>query len=130
MKKDLETKEEIHQLVDYFYTQLRKDKLLAPIFLKVIPDSHWNGHILKITDFWSSILFSNMDYSGNPMETHIKLDKTTNYQIDQTYFDRWLEIWYESIDELFAGKNANILKDRARNIAHIMWIKIFSTRKA
>ncbi len=89
----------------------------------------WLPHIEKITDFWNSIIFSSIDYIGNPVEKHIEVDKKSNYKIDQNHFDQWLSLWYQSIDNLYMGKNANILKDKARNIAHIMWIKIFSSRK-
>lgn len=130
MKKDIENKEEIYQVVQSFYAVVRKDALLAPIFNKMIPESQWDGHLNKITDFWSSIVFNTYEYFGDPMQKHIDMDKSMHHVIDQSYFDRWLDIWYENIDRQYMGINANTMKDKARNIAHIMWIKLFSTRKA
>jgi len=40
------------------------------------------------------------------------------------YFDQWIDLFTGTVDELFKGKHAEIAKQRAKNIAAVMQIKI------
>ena len=63
-------------------------------------------------------------YKGNPLRAHLEVDKGADYQIDKAHFGNWLNLWFETLDELFQGKNVKNAKYRARNMAHIIFIKI------
>ncbi len=52
------TEEKIARLVATFYGRARADDLIGPIFNAQVKD--WDHHIAKISDFWSSMLRTNV----------------------------------------------------------------------
>ncbi|MEY4930734.1 MAG: hypothetical protein RI909_1458, partial [Bacteroidota bacterium] len=44
--------------------------------------------------------------------------------ITAVHFNRWLEIFHQTVDELFAGDKASEVKDRARSIASVWQHKL------
>ena len=54
----------IRQLVDAFYTKVRADAVLGPVFEAKI--DNWDQHLAKLTDFWSSIVLMSGRYKGRP----------------------------------------------------------------
>ena len=126
-KRDISSRQDIHLLVSEFYKKVRKNKLLGPFFNPII--SHWDTHIENLTDFWQSTLFLNRKYFGNPLEVHIKVDKENNHFITEYHFGIWLNLWYQTIDELFSGDCANNAKRRARKMGTFLYLNIFKARQ-
>lgn len=126
--RDINNREDIYTLVSTFYSKVRKDDLIGPIFLNIIPDEQWEEHLQKLTDFWQTNLFFIRKYKGNPMRVHKEVDEKFNHSIYQDHFDRWLSLWYTTVDDLFDGSKANDAKERARNIASLLLIKIFQSK--
>jgi len=124
---DIISRGDIELLVTTFYKKVRKHPTLAPIFNEIISD--WDEHISKLSDFWQTNLFFVKAYKGNPLHAHISTDQQVNHTIEQVHFGNWLQLWFETLDELFTGKNTELAKNRARNMAHIMFIRIFQARK-
>ena len=124
--RDIETPEDLHLLVDAFYGEAKKDELLGPIFHQFVDD--WKPHIQKVASFWEATLFSSGAYKGNPMAIHQKVDETLNHSLRQVHFNRWVEIWKQTTDSMFSGSKAEMAKQRASNIANIMFIKIYQAR--
>ncbi|MEQ8906274.1 group III truncated hemoglobin [Ekhidna sp.] len=124
--KDIETPEDLYRLVDSFYNLAKKDEMLGPIFYQFVDD--WEPHIQKVASFWEATLFSSGPYKGNPMALHQKVDKTLNHTLGQEHFNRWVEIWHQTTDSMFSGEKAEMAKQRASNIANIMFIKIYQAR--
>lgn len=90
----------IRRLVGEFYTRVRQDALLGPVFEAAVFD--WNWHHAKMVDFWATATQGAGRYSGNMMGAHLKLPGLT-----QAHFDRWLALFTEQVDALFepeAGK--------------------------
>ena len=58
-------------------------------------------------------------YHGNPMAAHFK------HPITPPMFDRWLALWGEAVDELFAGEAAAALKEKARLIGDSLKLGLF-----
>ncbi len=127
-KKEIVGREEVFLLVHTFYEKIKKDDLLGEIFTKTIPVEEWNDHLEKLTDFWETNLFFVRKYKGNPIEKHQKVDENFNALISQEHFGRWLQLWFHTIDELFYGEKAHQAKERARNIASMLFFKIFENR--
>ena len=127
IKKDITNREEIHSLLEAFYAKIREDDMLGPIFNKIVKD--WSSHILRITDFWETNLFNEQTFKGNPLKVHQKVDTEVNNIITQEHFGRWLNIWFQTIDELFEGPVADTAKRRARKMSTFMFLKIFEARK-
>lgn len=123
--KDIENREDVFLLVSIFYAKIKKDDFIGPIFLKAIPESEWNSHLEKLTDFWETNLFFAKKYKGNPMKVHQKLDVENNYGIIQKHFGKWLELWISTLDEFFYGEKAIKAKNNARNIAFMLFLKLF-----
>jgi len=117
MKKDIENAGDIKTLVTVFYKKLIADELLGPVSAERIC-AKWETHIAATSGFWENIIFLSGHYSGNPMMVHQSLHKTVG--LDKKHFDRWIELFYQSVDELFEGENANLAKERSTKIARVM----------
>ncbi|MEM9157817.1 MAG: group III truncated hemoglobin [Verrucomicrobiota bacterium] len=101
---------DVRFLVDQFYAKVREDELVGPIFTDKVED--WSMHLPTMYAFWGSILFGKKDYSGNPFAKHSPLD------LEKAHFDRWLELFLGTVDELFEGAKAEHAKSAAKSIAH------------
>mgnify|MGYP001166003874 FL=1 len=115
--KEIITIEDIKLLVDAFYTKVRTDSLLAPIFNDKIQD-RWPLHLEKMYRFWQTVLLNQHTYNGSPFVPHAKLP------VDQHHFDRWLLLFYQTIDENFSGEKATEAKWRAEKMAEMFYHKI------
>lgn len=127
MKHDIQTREDVHLLVSTFYGKIRKDEVLAPFFNPMIED--WEEHFERLTDFWEGNLFFRKKYLGNPLEKHVTVDKFHNETIEAFHFGLWLNLWFETVDELFEGELAQRAKNRARNMSTFIHLKIFEARE-
>ena len=126
--KKIESRAEISLLVKTFYSKIKKDGCIGPIFLKAIPEDEWEDHLEKLTDFWETNLFLIKKYKGNPMQVHQELDVKNNYTITQKHFGKWLELWMSTLDELFIGEKAMKAKENARNISFMLFLKMFTNK--
>jgi hemoglobin len=120
MKKQLKGKAEIELLVNRFYEKVRADELLAPMFAAV----HWEQHLPVMYRFWESTLMYVGSYEGNPMEAHQRLND--RMPMTKAHFQRWKQLFLETVDELFEGDMAERAKQRALSIATVMEMKIIS----
>ncbi|OIQ24072.1 group III truncated hemoglobin [Lacinutrix sp. MedPE-SW] len=129
-KIDINSREDIYLLVSSFYSKVRKDNLLGPVFNNIIED--WESHLEHLTTFWESSLFMSRKlenkYQGNPLQVHIDVDKASNSKLTQTHFGIWLQYWIQTIDELFTGEIAENAKRRAQKMSTFMYMKIFENR--
>ena len=116
-KSDIVTETEVSLLVNTFYSKVRADILLGPIFEPIIKDN-WAVHLNRMVDFWSTILLYTKKYKDDPMPKHRKL------AVEQAHFDRWLYLFNQTIDELFEGEIAENARLRAASIAKIMMVII------
>ncbi len=124
--KEIESRVEVFELVSTFYSKVRVHNALGPIFNRAIED--WDEHINRLTDFWETNLFFTRKYKGNPMQVHANVDRNEGYNISQVHFGHWLELWFSTIDELFIGRNAHLAKERARGMAHLIFMKLYSLK--
>src|SRR5215470_20182222 len=93
-KEDL-NEEQIKVLVDRFYSRVREDQILGPVFAKAIRND-WEPHLQTMRAFWSSLMLASGRYKGNPMMAHLLLPR-----IGSVHFERWLGIWKQTTSELF-----------------------------
>ena len=127
-KKDISNREDIFLLVSKFYENVRQDATLGPFFNNTIKD--WESHLQHLTTFWESSLFLKTKYLGNPLETHIKVDRSHNNSITELHFGLWLNLWFKTIDELFEGDYAENAKRRARKMSTFLHLKLFEDRNS
>ena len=123
--KDIEQHSDVIQLVDQFYSKIKINPILSPIFSDVAKVD-WDHHLPKMYSFWGSILLGEHSYSGNPMQVHVALSKLT--PLSEHEFNEWLLLFNATVDELFSGTNADEAKLRAANIARLMLHKIQTQR--
>ncbi len=130
MKQDIQTRADVHLLVSSFYKKVRSDSVLGPFFEPIIKD--WDAHIERLTTFWETSLFMTrkleQKYHGDPLQVHVKVDKDNNQSITELHFGLWLNLWFETIEELFKGEHAENAKRRARKMGTFLYLKIFEAR--
>jgi len=114
-RDDIGNEEDAANLVHTFYAKVRADELLGPIFEPIIKDN-WDPHSKRMVDFWSTILLYTRKYNDDPMPKHMQLP------VEKQHFDRWLFLFNETLDDLFAGEIAENAKLRAASIAKIMMV--------
>lgn len=124
-QKDISDIKDIQLLVDTFYTEVKKDTTIGPIFNEVA-HFDWETHIPIMYTFWDSILFGTATYNGNPMTKHIELSYKT--EMSDVQFNTWLQIWTDTVDYLFKGQKADEAKSRAASISVLMLHKIKQDR--
>ena len=124
MKEDIVDRRDVEKLVRTFYDSVFEDTVIGYIFTEVA-DVDWDAHFPVMFDFWEMVLFGKANYKGNPMTKHIDLNRTV--RLSQDHFDRWLELWGNTIDSLFEGERAEMAKSRAKSMALLMMHKIEET---
>jgi hemoglobin len=110
----------IEQLVRSFYGRVQNDALLGPIFAARVTD--WDAHIEKLCAFWSSVALMTGHYHGRPMQAHF------NLPVDSSHFDRWLELFEQTANELCPPVAAAHFIERARRIADSFEMGIATVR--
>lgn len=117
VKKEIETIEEIRELVDTFYEKVRRDPLLGPVFEKRIGDS-WDVHLEKMYRFWQTVLLQEHTYHGSPFTPHATMP------IGEEHFQQWLTLFQETLEENFRGEKAEEAQWRAEKMAEMFQLKI------
>ena len=126
MKKEITNRNDVGKIVRAFYSKVRLDETLGPIFNGII--TNWEEHLERLTDFWNMNLFGGKAYTGNPIDTHQHVDDQTPGGITPYHFGTWLNLWFETIDAEYEGANADIMKRRARKMQTPLMISIFEHR--
>lgn len=121
MRKQIESLEDVQLLVRSFYTKVLNDEMLSPFFAYVRAH-HWQKHLEVLDSFWNDVLFDAGGYAGNPLKVHSLLHHFSALRHEN--FKRWLQLFTETVDELFEGERAERAKQRAISIATIMQIRI------
>jgi hemoglobin len=109
----------IAAVVDRFYARVRQDPILGPVFDGAVAD--WDDHLLKLADFWSSVMLRSGRYRGNPVAAHMRQASI----ITPEMFDRWLGLWSEVTVELLPGEAARAMQARAAMIAESLKLALF-----
>ncbi|MBZ0206460.1 MAG: group III truncated hemoglobin [Flavobacteriales bacterium] len=117
-KGDIRTIEDVRLLVDTFYGRARLDELVGPIFNATIQD-RWPEHLAKLYTFWQTILLGQHTYTGSPFMPHSMLP------LGKAHFDRWLQLFHTTLNELFTGPTAEEAKQRS-----VMMAQMFQFRMA
>jgi hemoglobin len=119
--RDIETREDLQFIVRSFYDKLLVDEEVKHFFEHIHPDD-LPHHLERVVDFWFQILFGGDGYSGNPMKPHFILHK--KHPFERRHFDRWLELFRESVEKNFKGNNAEEIISRSVTIARVMELKL------
>jgi len=108
-RRPIETVGDVEELVRRFYQAAIPDPLLGPVFHAFGVD--WSVHIPKLVAFWSRELLGEPGYTGRPVGAHGPVLDRRPFGAAEVA--RWLELWEETVDELFHGELADRAKQRA-----------------
>jgi hemoglobin len=111
------TDDRLAELVTRFYAKVRRDPEIGPVFEAGIED--WEAHLEKLAGFWSSVMLTSGRYKGNPVAAHMK------HGITPAMFTRWLQLWEETVRELFAPEAADALAAKAHRIGDSLKLAMF-----
>ena len=120
-RSDITSRQDIERLVNQFYDAVKADATIGYFFTEAVA-VNWEKHLPVMHAFWENVLFHTGGYSGNPMERHKQLNQQS--AIEPAHFQQWLHLFASTVDRLFAGENAEIIKQRATSIATVMQLKI------
>ncbi len=113
---DLDSPDAVAELVRRFYAEVAQDDLLGPMFNDVA-QVDWSEHLPKLTAFWCRALFATPGYVGNPFRAHQLVDAKRRFT--RGHFERWMELFEDTVDEGWIGPNADRVKAIAGNVARV-----------
>jgi hemoglobin len=120
---DITSRKDIQTLIITFYERVKPDPIIGFIFTDVVK-MDWPKHIPVIVDFWETVLLDNPVYTNNAMGVHYALNK--KIPLTKDHFEKWVELFTATVDELFTGPVATLAVTRARSIAGLMQHKMNS----
>jgi hemoglobin len=116
--RDLDTPEEIFELVTRQYADVVQDDLLQPYFDFGPGFIDWQAHIGAVTDYWCHVLLYAPSYEIDAIELHRHLHD--EHPFTPELFDRWLEIFRDSVESGWSGPGATSAVRRATGMARAM----------
>lgn len=117
MRKDIETRANIDDLMNRFYSKALNDEVIGYIF--EIAELDLEHHLPVIGDFWETLLFGTGNYQKHGrilLQIHVALNQKS--PLTAKHFRRWLELFRATVDESFTGTRAEFIKLRAEAIAN------------
>ena len=114
--RDLDSPEEIAEMVRRFYADVAQDDLLGPMFNDVA-QVDWAEHLPKLTAFWCRALLDQPGYAGNPFRAHALVHEKRAFT--PALFERWLELFHETLELGWTGPRAERAGQLADNVARV-----------
>jgi hemoglobin len=96
-----------------FYGRAMVDPIIGFLFTDVA-GLDLESHVPVITSFWETMLLDAQTYSGGAFHPHAALNAKVTLR--SGHFERWLELWRTTVDELFAGERAELAKVHADRV--------------
>jgi hemoglobin len=112
--KDIEDRTDCECLVRAFYGRAMSDAMIGYLFVEVAK-LDLEAHVPAITSFWETVLLGAKTYNSSAFRPHAELHSRT--RLRPGHFERWLVLWFETVDELFEGERANMAKIHALRVA-------------
>jgi hemoglobin len=102
----------LRAVIQTFYTRLKQDDLLGPVFTQAIGDD-WTKHIQRITLFWLRVAGIRRGYRGGDfIPAHLR-----HLDIRADQLPRWLKLFSETCRELCPPTVAAFLIEVAEKMA-------------
>jgi hemoglobin len=112
--RDIENRADCERLVRAFYGRALEDPIIGWIFVDVAK-LDVEAHVPQIASFWETILLGAHSYAGGAFAPHAALHMKVRLRAG--HFERWLALWRDTVDELFAGERAELAKSHALRVA-------------
>ena len=107
MKKDISNSADVGLLVKTFYNNLLQNEEVKSIFAHV----DFEKHMPHMIAFWEFVLLDKEGYTTNVFDKHV------NLPLKAEHFAIWLNVFENTVNELFSGENAQKAIFRAKTIA-------------
>lgn len=114
--RDLDDPAEVAEMVRRFYGDVAQDDLLGPLFNDVARVD-WSEHLPKLTAFWCRALLSMPGYEGNPYRAHLRVHAASPFS--RAHFERWLDLFHETLELGWQGPKVDQAKALARRVAMV-----------
>jgi hemoglobin len=114
--RDLDSPDQIAELVRRFYGDVAQDDLLGPMFNDVARVD-WSEHLPKLTAFWCRALLGLPGYAGNPFRAHVLVHAKRPFT--PAHFERWLGLFHETLELGWTGPFADRAGEVADNVARV-----------
>jgi hemoglobin len=108
---DLDTPEEIFEMVTRQYADVVQDDLLQPYFNFGPGFIDWQSHIGSVTDYWCHVLLFAPGYEIDVIQAHRHLHDEATFTPE--LFDRWLQVFHDTVDGGWTGPLATAAHKRA-----------------
>lgn len=112
---DISTREDCERLVRAFYGRALEDPVIGWLFTD-IAHLDLEAHVPKIASFWETVLLGAHSYRGGAFAPHASLHAQA--PLRRGHFERWLWLWHQTVDALFAGERAELAKSHAGRVAN------------
>lgn len=126
MNRKMMQKEDVALLVNEFYRSVKKDPVIGYIF-EDIEHFDWDVHIPIMISFWQTVLFHEGNYKGNPVRTHVDLNK--HFPLTEEHFIRWKKLFFATLDTYFEGPKVDEAKKRVEAMEILLLYKIKESQK-
>ena len=114
IKMDVKTRADIEQIMRHFYGLAIVNPVIGHYF-HTVHVIDLEAHIPVFLDFWETSVFGEGKYKGNMADVHGRLHDKSAFE--PIHFETWLGLFRESVDMLFEGEKAELMKQRAWQIA-------------
>lgn len=114
--RDLDSPDEIAEMVRRFYADVAMDDVLGPMFNDVARVD-WSEHLPKLTAFWCRALLDRPGYAGNPFRAHAQVHEKQSFTPE--HFERWLSLFHETLYLGWVGPNVERAHQLADNVARV-----------
>ncbi|WP_027877923.1 group III truncated hemoglobin [Meiothermus cerbereus] len=115
---DLASRADIAVVVDAFYAKAIQDEQIGYLFEGL----DLMNHLPVIHDFWENILWRTGAYKGGMMYKHLLLNARKPLTLE--HFERWLELFTQTVDAHYKGPNASTMKQLAHSIARTIYARV------
>ena len=102
----------VRNLVTAFYTRVRRDHVLAPVFARAVgtSDAEWEAHIAQVEDFCSSMMLTGRGAKPRPPRARLP-------DLEPALLERWLSLYGGTCSDLFEPEIALAFQTSAPRIA-------------
>lgn len=116
----------IERLVRAFYERVQNDEELGPVFAKRVED--WEPHLQRMMAFWASVLRGEGGYKFGPKGSPPQIHRGIS-ELRLEHFERWLTLFEEVAEGVFAPDAASFVVGRAHRMGHSLSAHLRSEAK-
>lgn len=76
---------------------------------------HWDAHLERMCDFWSTMLLGTGRFQGNPLHVHMAIPGLT-----AAHFDRWIDLFRDAAIDTLSPRAAAEIVERAIRMRSVL----------